>query len=55
MPQTIEVRFKGIRREFFQWPDAQNPLRLSEAVIVQAERGLDFGRVHTAGAAAEAK
>lgn len=55
MPQTIEVRFKGIRRDFFLWPDAHDPLRLSEAVIVQAERGLDFGRVHTAGAAAEAK
>jgi cell fate regulator YaaT (PSP1 superfamily) len=52
MPQTVEVRFKGIRREFFRWPDDQEPLRLNEAVVVQCDRGQDLGRVHTAGEAA---
>jgi len=55
MPQTVEVRFKGIRRDFFLWPDEQDPLRLREAVVVQCERGQDLGHVHTAGGAAEAK
>ncbi|MDX2121392.1 MAG: regulatory iron-sulfur-containing complex subunit RicT [Gemmatimonadota bacterium] len=55
MPQTVEVRFKGTRRDFFHWPDGQDPLRLNEAVIVQAERGQDFGRVQSAGAVAEKK
>jgi cell fate regulator YaaT (PSP1 superfamily) len=55
MPQTVEVRFKGTRRDFFLWPDEQEPLRLREAVVVALDRGQDLGRVHTAGAAAEAK
>jgi cell fate regulator YaaT (PSP1 superfamily) len=55
MPQTIEVRFKGIRRDFFSWPAESEPLRPREAVIVEVERGQDLGRVHTTGAAAEKK
>jgi cell fate regulator YaaT (PSP1 superfamily) len=55
MPQTVEVRFKGTRRDFFLWPDDQEPLRLREAVVVELERGHDFGRVHTAGEVAEKK
>lgn len=55
MPQTVEVRFKGTRRDFFLWPDDQGPLYLREAVLVDAERGTDFGRVHSAGAIAEKK
>ncbi len=55
MPQTVEVRFKGIRRDFFLWPDDREPLRPREAVVVQVERGQDLGRVHTAGATAEKK
>ncbi len=55
MPQTVEVRFKGTRRGFYLWPDGQEPLRLSEPVIVQADRGQDFGRVHSAGEVAEKK
>ncbi|MEO8139877.1 MAG: regulatory iron-sulfur-containing complex subunit RicT, partial [Gemmatimonadota bacterium] len=55
MPQTVEVRFKGTRRDFFLWPDDQEPLHLREAVVVDAERGTDLGRVHSAGAAAEKK
>ncbi|HEY4100318.1 MAG TPA: regulatory iron-sulfur-containing complex subunit RicT [Gemmatimonadales bacterium] len=53
--QTVEVRFKGNRRGFFDWGVASAPLRLNEAVLVQAERGLDFGRVNAVGAAALAK
>jgi cell fate regulator YaaT (PSP1 superfamily) len=52
MPQTVEVRFKGIRRDFFHWPHDQDPLRLNEAVVVECDRGQDLGRVHTAGDAA---
>ncbi len=55
MPQTVEVRFKGTRRDFFLWPDDQEPLRLREAVVVELERGQDFGRVHTAGELARKK
>lgn len=55
MPQTVEVRFKGTRRDFFHWPDDREPLRLSESVVVEAERGFDFGRVQSAGAVAEKK
>ncbi len=50
--QTIEVRFKGNRRGFFDWPVTTAPLRLNEAVLVEADRGLDFGRVNTVGDAA---
>jgi cell fate regulator YaaT (PSP1 superfamily) len=52
MPQTVEVRFKGIRRDFFLWPDDQDPLRIREAVVVECERGQDLGRVQSAGEAA---
>jgi cell fate regulator YaaT (PSP1 superfamily) len=52
MPQTVEVRFKGIRRDFFLWPDDQDPLRIRDAVVVECERGQDLGRVQTAGEAA---
>lgn len=55
MPQTVEVRFKGNRREFFDWNDEADPLKLNEPVVVAVERGLDLGRVNTIGAAALAK
>lgn len=55
MPQTVEVRFKGTRREFYLWPDETEPLRLQEAVVVQLDRGHDLGRVQSAGATAEKK
>ena len=55
MPQTVEVRFKGTRRDFFLWPTEQDPLRLRDAVIVESDRGQDLGWVHTAGEAAERK
>lgn len=55
MPIPIEVRFKGIRKEFFLWPDDAEPLRLQDPVIVEVDRGLDFGRVSTTGEAAASK
>ena len=33
MPTTVEVRFKGNRKDYFLWADDSEPLRLSEAVI----------------------
>jgi cell fate regulator YaaT (PSP1 superfamily) len=53
--QTIEVRFKGNRKAFFAWPEEGEPLRLQESVIVEAERGLDFGRVNATGDTAARK
>lgn len=53
--QTVEVRFKGNRRGFFDWPVLTAPLRMNEPVLVEAERGLDFGRVNAVGDAALAK
>ena len=56
MPQTVEVRFKGTRRAFFQWPhEDTEPLRLSESVIVDADRGEDFGRISAVGDVAAKK
>jgi len=44
----IEIAFKGNRKEFFLWEgDAPPPLRA--AVIVDADRGEDLGRVHSTG------
>ena len=55
MPQTTEVRFKGNRRAFFDWHDEGNLLRLNEPVLVEVERGLDFGWVNSVGDTALAK
>ena len=52
MPQTVEVRFKGLRREFFLWPEGEDPLRLKEAVVVEVEKGQDLGRITSTGEAA---
>ena len=49
MAATVEVRFKGNRKDYFLWPDEAEPLRLSDPVIVPADRGLDFGRVSAVG------
>jgi cell fate regulator YaaT (PSP1 superfamily) len=51
----VEVRFKGNRRGFYDWPVMTALLRVGEAVLVDAERGLDFGWINTVGAAALAK
>ena len=55
MPATVEVRFKGNRKDYFLWTDDTEPLRLSEPVIVPADRGLDFGRVSAVGETATKK
>jgi cell fate regulator YaaT (PSP1 superfamily) len=53
--QTVEVRFKGNRKGFFSWGGEAEPLRLQEAVIVEAERGFDLGRVNSVGDTAAKK
>jgi cell fate regulator YaaT (PSP1 superfamily) len=53
--QLVEVRFKGNRRGFYRWPEPEDPLRLEEPVIVEADRGLDLGRVQSAGETAAKK
>ena len=52
---TIEVRFKGTRKGYFTWPEDAEPLRLQEGVVVQAERGQDYGRVTATGSLAQRK
>jgi len=55
MSGTVEVRFKGNRRGAFAWTIADVPPRLGTAVLVEAERGIDFGFVNAVGDAAEQK
>ncbi|MDB4913673.1 MAG: hypothetical protein JWM95_1317 [Gemmatimonadetes bacterium] len=52
MPQLIEIAFKGNRKEFFLWEADEQPPRAA-AVIVDADRGEDLGRVHACGEEAE--
>ena len=54
-PQTVEVRFKGTRKAYFLWPAADDPVRVGQAVVVEADRGRDFGRVTAVGETAEKK
>ena len=50
----VEVAFRGNRKEFFAWEgEAAPPLRAG--VVVEVERGEDFGRVHSTGALAEVR
>ncbi len=50
MTSVVEVRFKGNRKAYYTWPSADSPpLRLDEAVIVEAERGQDLGWVSASG------
>ena len=52
MDHLIEIAFKGNRKEFFLWEgDAPPPLRA--AVIVDADRGEDLGRVYATGELAD--
>jgi cell fate regulator YaaT (PSP1 superfamily) len=44
----VEIAFKGNRREFFVW-EGEEPPRQRVAVIVEADRGEDLGRVHSVG------
>ena len=47
MPQLVEIAFKGNRKEFFVWDGDELPPKA--AVIVDADRGEDFGHVHATG------
>jgi cell fate regulator YaaT (PSP1 superfamily) len=51
---TVEVRFKGTRKVYFLWP-GEEPLRVGDAVIVEAERGRDLGHITAVGELAEKK
>ena len=52
MPQLVEIAFKGNRKEFFLW-EGDEPPPLKAGVIVDADRGEDFGHVHATGETAE--
>jgi cell fate regulator YaaT (PSP1 superfamily) len=52
VPQLIEIAFKGNRKEFFLWESDDIPPRAA-AVIVDADRGEDLGRVLAVGPEAE--
>lgn len=54
MAHLIEVAFRGNRKEFFSW-DGETPPPLKAGVIVDADRGEDFGRVHATGELAEVR
>jgi cell fate regulator YaaT (PSP1 superfamily) len=54
MPQLVEVRFKGNRKSYYEWHEPE-PLRPDEAVIVEADRGVDLGRVSAVGKTAQLK
>jgi cell fate regulator YaaT (PSP1 superfamily) len=53
--QTVEVRFKGTRKAYFVWSEAEAPLRAGEDVLVEVERGRDLGRVTAVGEVADKK
>ena len=55
MSQTVEVRFKGTRKAYFTWAEAEVPLRAGESVLVEVERGRDLGRVTAVGDVAAKK
>jgi cell fate regulator YaaT (PSP1 superfamily) len=56
LTSVLEVRFKGNRREYFTWPsEDSSPLRLDVPVIVEVDRGQDFGVVSALGGIAEKK
>jgi len=55
MSQTVEVRFKGTRKAYFLWADTDAPLRVGDAVLVEVERGRDFGRITAVGDVAAKK
>ena len=54
MPELIEVRFKGNRKDVYIW-DAPAALGVGDAVVVEAERGLDLGVVSAVGETAQKK
>ncbi len=55
MQQTVEVKFKGTRKAYFTWEHADDPLRVNDAVVVEADRGRDFGKITAVGDVATKK
>jgi len=56
LTSVLEVRFKGNRREYFTWPsEDSSPLRLDVPVIVEVDRGQDFGVISALGEIAAKK
>jgi cell fate regulator YaaT (PSP1 superfamily) len=54
LPDLVEVRFKGNRRDFFCW-ESQSPISPGSSVVVEVERGHDLGVVSAVGEMAERK
>ncbi len=52
MDHLIEIAFKGNRKEFFLW-EGEAPPPLRAAVIVDADRGEDLGRIYSTGELAQ--
>lgn len=50
----IEVAFRGNRKEFFQF-EAESAPALQAGIIVEVDRGEDFGRVHSTGELAKVR
>jgi len=55
MTATVEVRFKGIRKGYYRWPEENGSLRVRSPVVVEAERGLDLGYISAVGELAAKK
>jgi len=56
LTSVLEVRFKGNRREYFTWPSEDSSLlRLDVPVIVEVDRGQDFGVISALGEIAAKK
>lgn len=54
MPELVEVRFKGNRKNFFFW-DRESPPEIGTAVVVEVERGQDLGHITAIGDTAARK
>ena len=54
MPELLEVRFKGNRKAFFTWDNTET-IALGDPVVVEVDRGVDFGHVSAVGEAAAKK
>jgi cell fate regulator YaaT (PSP1 superfamily) len=54
VPQFVEIRFKGNRKQYCEWHEPE-PLREREPVLVETDRGVDLGHVGATGRIARAK